>query len=48
MKADDYLVVAEKVVDAVLQMEQIIERLLAAQDEYRYWSEQTKQDNDPY
>lgn len=32
MNPDNYICVAEKLVDAVLQMEQIIDRLLTAHD----------------
>jgi hypothetical protein len=48
MNPDNYINVAEKLVEAVLQMEQIIDRLLTAQEESRYWLEQKKQDKDPF
>jgi len=46
MNPDNYICVAEKLVDALLQMEQIIDRLLTAHDESNYWREQKKQDID--
>ncbi len=48
MNPDNYIYVAEKLVEAVLQMEQIIDRLLTAQEESRYWLEQKKHDKDPF
>ena len=48
MNTDNYIYVAEKLVEAVLQMEQIIDRLLTAQEESRYWLEQNKHDKDPF
>jgi len=48
LNPDNYIVVAEKLVEAVLQMEQIIDRLITAHDESRYWLEQNKHDKDPF
>jgi hypothetical protein len=45
---DNYIYVAEKIVEAVLQMEQLVDRLLSAQEESRYWLEQKKHDIDPF
>ena len=48
MNPDNYIYVAEKLVEAVLQMEQLIDRLLTAHDDSRYWYEQKKHDKDPF
>jgi hypothetical protein len=48
MNPDNYIYIAEKIVEAVLHMEQLVDRLLAAQDESRYWLEQKKHDIDPF
>jgi hypothetical protein len=41
-----YIFVAEKLVEAFQQMEQIIDRLITAHDEARYWLELNKPDKD--
>ena len=48
MNPDNYIDVAEKLVEAVLQMEQLIDRLLTAHDDSRYWFEQNKRDKEPF
>ncbi len=48
MNPDNYIYVAEKLVEAVLQMQQLIDRLLTAHDDSKYWSDQNKGDKDPF
>jgi hypothetical protein len=46
MNPNTFIYVAEKLVDTFQQMEQLIDRLLTAHDETRYWLEQNKLDKD--
>lgn len=48
MKPENYVLVAEKLIEAVLQMEQLIDRLLTAHDENSYWPEQQNCDKEPF
>ena len=40
MKPEQYILVAEKLVEAVLQMQQLVDRLLTAHEEHE-WEEPT-------
>jgi hypothetical protein len=40
LKPEQYILVAEKLLDAVLQMQQLVDRLLTAHDEHE-WEEPT-------
>ena len=48
MNPDNYIHIAEKLVEAVLQMQQLVDRLITAHDDHKYWSEQHRDDKDPF
>lgn len=48
MNPEQYLLVADKLLEAVLQMEQLIDRLLTAHDENSHWLEQKKYHEEPF
>jgi len=48
MNPEQYLLVADKLLEAVLQMEQLIERLLTAHDENSHWLEEQNYNKEPF
>ena len=48
MNPEQYLLVADKLLEAVLQMEQLIDRLLMVHDENSHWLDHKHYDNDPF
>ena len=48
MNPDNYIYVAEKLVEAVLQMQQLVDRLITAHEDSKYWDRQIKDNKDPF